>query len=48
MAKTHALVMHHQCQTLAGDAGPVTGRMGKLHDKGRLGVQVCSGTYYRY
>ena len=32
---------HHQCQTLAGDAGPVTGvgglrvsRMGKLQDKG--------------
>ena len=36
---------HHQCQTLAGDAGPVTGggglrvsRTGKLHDiKGKLG-----------
>ena len=31
---------HHQCQTLAGDAGPVTGggglrvsKMGKLHNK---------------
>ena len=35
---------HHQCQTLAGDAGPVTGggglrvsKMGKLQDKGKLG-----------
>ena len=35
---------HYQCQTLAGDAGPVTGggglrvsRMGKLQDKGKLG-----------
>ena len=35
---------HHQCQTLAGDAGPVTGggglrvsRMGNLQDKGKLG-----------
>ena len=35
---------HHQCQTLAGDAGPVTGggglrvsRMGRLQDKGKLG-----------
>ena len=34
---------HHQCQTLAGDAGPVTGggglrvsKMGKLQDKGKL------------
>ena len=36
--------IHHQCQTLTGDAGPVTGggglrvsRMGKLQDKGKLG-----------
>ena len=43
MAETHA-PSHHQCQTLAGDAGPVTGggglrviRMGKLQDKGKLG-----------
>ena len=35
---------HHQCQTLAGDAGPVTGggglrvsKLGKLQDKGKLG-----------
>ena len=35
---------YHQCQTLAGDAGPVTGggglrvsKMGKLQDKGKLG-----------
>ena len=35
---------HHQCQTLAGDAGPVTGggglrvsKMGKLQNKGKLG-----------
>ena len=35
---------HHQFQTLAGDAGPVTGggglrasTMGKLQDKGKLG-----------
>ena len=34
---------HRQCQTLTGDAGPVTGvgglrvsRIGKLQDKGRL------------
>ena len=34
---------HHQCETLAGDAGPVTGSggltasmMGKLQDKGKL------------
>ena len=34
---------HHQCQTLAGDAGPVTGggglrvsKMGKLQDMGKL------------
>ena len=42
---------HHQCQTLTGDAGPVTGgggfrvsKMGKLQGKGKLGkfhVQVC-------
>ena len=38
---------HHQCQTLAGDAGPVTGggglrvsKMGKLQDKGKLG-KLC-------
>ena len=38
---------HHQCQTLAGDAGPVTGsgglrdsKMGKLQDKGKL-VVMC-------
>ena len=42
MARTHALVIM-QCQTLAGDAGPVTGggrlkvsKMGKLQDKGKL------------
>ena len=35
---------HHQCQTLAGDAGPVTGggglrvsKMGRLQDKAKLG-----------
>ena len=35
---------HHQCQTLAGDAGPFTGggglrvsKMGNLQDKGKLG-----------
>ena len=35
---------HRQCQTLAGDAGPVTGggelrvsKMGKFQDKGKLG-----------
>ena len=35
---------HYQCQTLAGDAGPVTGggglrvsKMGKLQDKGKWG-----------
>ena len=32
---------YHKCQTLAGDAGPVTGggglRVGKLQDKGKLG-----------
>ena len=47
---------HHQCQTLAGYAGPVTGggglrvsRMGKLQDKGRLDkfhVQVYSGNVH--
>ena len=47
---------HHQCQTLAGDAGPVTGggglrvsKMGKLQDKGKLGkfhVQVYSGNVH--
>ena len=47
---------HHQCQTLAGDAGPVTGggglrvsKLGKLQDKGKLGkfhVQVCSGNVH--
>ena len=43
---------HRQCQTLAGDAGPVTGGKGlsvskmgtcKLQDKGKLcKVQVCT------
>ena len=35
---------HYQCQTLAGDAGPVTGggglrvsKMGKLQDEGKFG-----------
>ena len=47
---------HHQCQTLAGDVGPVTGggglrvsKLGKLQDKGKLGkfhVQVCSGNVH--
>ena len=46
---------HHQCQTLAGDAGPVTGggglrelsKMGKLQDKGKLGkFHVYSGTVH--
>ena len=44
---------HHQCQTLAGDAGPVTEggglRVSKLQGKGKLGkfhVQVCSGNVH--
>ena len=51
-----ACLSYHQCQTLAGDAGPVTGggglrvsRMGKLQDKGKLGkfhVHVCSGNVH--
>ena len=51
-----AFPSHHQCQTLAGDAGPVTGggglrvsKMGKLQDKGKLGkfhVQVYSGNVH--
>ena len=44
----------HQCQTLARDAGPVTGggglrvsKMGKLQDKGKLGMfHVYSGNVY--
>ena len=43
-----------QCQTLTGDAGPVTGsgglrvsKMGKLQDKlGKFHVQVCSGNVH--
>ena len=53
MARTHALVCHRQCQILAGDAGPVTGggglrvsRMGKLQDKDKFHVQVCSGNVH--
>ena len=62
MAKTHALVIdtcpsHHQCQTLAGDAGPVTGggglmdsRTDKLQDRYISWVgfhgQVCSGNVH--
>ena len=45
---------HHQCQTLTGDAGPVTGggglrvsKMGKLQDKGKLGKLRVS-FMYRY
>ena len=43
MVRTHAR-SHCQCQTLAGDAGPVTGggelrvsNMAMLQDKGKLG-----------
>ena len=41
---------HHQCQTLAGDPGPVTGggglrvivrsKMGRLQDKDKLGKYI--------
>ena len=45
---------HHQCQTLARDAGPVMGgrglrvnKMGKLQDKGKLGkFHVYSGNVH--
>ena len=44
---------HHHCQTLAGDAGPVTGggglmvsKMGKLQDKGKFHVHVYSGNVH--
>ena len=51
MARTHALYSHHHCQTLAGDARPVTGggglrvsKMGKLQDKRKLGkFHACTG-----
>ena len=45
---------HNQCQTLAGDAGPVTGggelrasTMGRLQENGKLGkFHVCSGNVH--
>ena len=39
---------HHQCQTLAGDAGPVTGGGGlRVSNMGRLGkLHVCSGNVH--
>ena len=49
----YACPSHHQCQTLAGDVGPITGggglrvsRMCKLQDKGEFHIHVYGGNVH--